>query len=83
MSGPRRSAEIVVLDGGLGQELHRRSALPPSPLWSVQVMMEEPGLVETVHLDFIEAGARVITLNSYTATPSQLARAGEHTGEVV
>ena len=77
MSGPRRSAEIIVLDGGLGQELHRRSALPPSPLWSVQVMMDEPGLVETVHLDFIEAGARVITLNSYTATPSQLARAGQ------
>ena len=77
MSDPLRSAEIVVLDGGLGQELHRRSALPPSPLWSVQVMMEEPGLVEAVHLDFIEAGARVITLNGYTATPSQLARAGQ------
>ncbi|MDE0057065.1 MAG: homocysteine S-methyltransferase family protein [Defluviicoccus sp.] len=76
MSVPQRSAEIVVLDGGLGQELHRRSALPPSPLWSVQVMMDEPELVETVHLDFIEAGARVITLNAYTATPSQLARAG-------
>lgn len=76
MSVPRRSAEIVVLDGGLGQELHRRSALAPSPLWSVQVMMDEPELVETVHLEFIDAGARVITLNAYTATPSQLARAG-------
>ena len=76
MSAPRRSAEIVVLDGGLGQELHRRSALAPSPLWSVQVMMDEPELVETVHREFIEAGARVITLNAYTATPSQLARAG-------
>ena len=77
MSAPRRSADIVVLDGGLGQELHRRSALAPSPLWSVQVMMDEPELVETVHLDFIQAGARVITLNGYTATPSQLARAGK------
>ena len=77
MPPPRRSAEIVVLDGGLGQELHRRSSHPPSPLWSVQIMMDEPELVETVHLEFVEAGARIITVNSYTATPSQLARAGQ------
>lgn len=77
MSVPGSGTKIVVLDGGLGQELHRRSSQPPSPLWSVQIMMDEPELVETVHLDFIEAGARIITVNSYTATPSQLARAGQ------
>ena len=77
MSVPQCSAEIVVLDGGLGQELHRRSSQPPSPLWSVQIMMDEPKLVETVHLEFVEAGARIITVNSYTATPSQLERAGQ------
>lgn len=67
---------IVLLDGGTGQELHRRSARPASPLWSAQVMMDEPHLVEAVHRDFIAAGARVITVNSYSATPQQLARAG-------
>ena len=77
MPVPRQGAEILVLDGGLGQELHRRSSQPPSPLWSVQIMMDEPELVETVHLEFVEAGAPVITVNSYTATPSQLARAGQ------
>ncbi len=68
--------KIVLLDGGVGQELHRRSRLPSAPLWSAQVMIDEPGLVETVHLEFIEAGAQVITLNSYSATPHKLARAG-------
>ena len=76
MAARGRGRSIVPLDGGLGQELHRRSALPPSPLWSVEVMIEEPGLVEAVHLDFIAAGARVITVNAYTATPQQLAGAG-------
>ena len=68
-------ARIVLLDGGVGQELHRRSRRPSAPLWSAQVMIDEPELVETVHLEFIEAGARIITLNSYSATPHRLARA--------
>ncbi|MDE0392514.1 MAG: homocysteine S-methyltransferase family protein [Rhodospirillales bacterium] len=67
---------IVLLDGGVGQELHRRSTIPAAPLWSVQVMMDEPHLVEAVHLDFIEAGARIITTNTYTATPHRLTREG-------
>ncbi|MDE0203938.1 MAG: homocysteine S-methyltransferase family protein [Rhodospirillaceae bacterium] len=65
---------IVLLDGGVGQELYRRSTRPAAPLWSVQVMMDEPELVEAVHLDFIQAGARVITANTYTATPPRLDR---------
>ena len=67
---------IVLLDGGVGQELYRRSTIPAAPLWSVQVMMDEPHLVEAVHLDFIEAGARIITTNTYTATPHRLTREG-------
>ena len=76
MPVPERNPKIIVLDGGLGQELHRRGSLPPAPLWSVQIMIDEPHLVERAHLDFIEAGARVITVNSYTATRQQLALAG-------
>ncbi|MFO8046513.1 MAG: homocysteine S-methyltransferase family protein [Halomonas sp.] len=68
---------IVLLDGGMGQELARRSRRPVSPLWSAQVMLDEPHLVTAVHREFIEAGARVITLNSYSATPQRLARDGD------
>ena len=76
-SSAARGRDIVLLDGGVGQELYRRSARPASPLWSVQVMMDEPALVEAVHRDFIEAGARIVTVNTYTATPHRLARAGK------
>ena len=71
-----RRKTIVLLDGGVGQELYRRSTRPAAPLWSVQVMMDEPHLVEAVHLDFIEAGARIVTVNTYTATPHRLTREG-------
>jgi len=68
---------IVLLDGGMGQELLKRSAFAPSPMWSAQVLMDEPEIVEAVHLDYIDAGARVITLNSYSVTPERLQREGD------
>ena len=73
---PAPGGTIALLDGGVGQELYRRRRRPSAPLWSVQVMIDDPDLVETVHLEFIEAGARIITLNSYSATPHRLANAG-------
>lgn len=68
--------DIILKDGGTGQELIRRSSMPPHPLWSAKVMMEEPELVQGVHADYIRAGARLITLNTYTVTPERLAREG-------
>jgi len=67
---------ITLLDGGLGQEIQRRSNQPAHSLWSVKVMMDNPDLVQAVHEDFIHAGARVLTLNTYAATPTRLARDG-------
>ena len=58
----------------MGQELIHRSNQPPSPLWSAKVMMDEPEIVEAVHREYIDAGAKVLTLNSYSATPERLAR---------
>ncbi len=68
------SRSIVLLDGGVGQEIFKRSDAEPSPMWSTHVMLDDPGLVQTVHADFIRAGARLITLNNYTATRQRLGR---------
>ena len=71
------SKDIVLLDGGIGQEIHRRSTREdPHPLWSVMVMREEPDVVIKVYEDFLNAGAKVITLNTYTATPIRLKNQG-------
>lgn len=68
--------KIVLLDGGMGQELIARSSQPASPLWSARVMLDEPQLVAAVHRDYVEAGATVLTLNTYSVTPERLAREG-------
>ena len=69
--------DVAFLDGGLGQEIQNRAAAQPHPLWSVKVMYDEPEVVSAVHRDFIAAGAKVITANTYTASPPRLRRDGD------
>ncbi len=67
---------ITILDGGMGQELVARSTQPPSEMWSAKVLMNEADLVTQVHADYIRAGADVITINAYAATPERLKQYG-------
>ena len=59
----------LLLDGGMGHELKKRSHAFKQKLWSASVLIEDPELVCEIHQDFIEAGADVITTNNYTVTP--------------
>lgn len=69
--------DITFLDGGLGQEIYKRATgIEAHPLWSVRVMLESPEIVKAVHLDYIAAGAKVLTVNTYTATPSRMSMHG-------
>ncbi|WP_293750894.1 homocysteine S-methyltransferase family protein [uncultured Paraglaciecola sp.] len=70
-------SKVTLLDGGMGQELLRKSSRKVTPLWSADIMLNEPLLVRDLHSEFINSGARVITLNTYTATPQRLKRDGE------
>lgn len=68
---------LTILDGGMGQELQKRSSAPAHPLWSAKVMLDSPEIIQSVHEDFIRAGAEVTTINAYSATPERLERNGE------
>ena len=61
--------EVVLLDGGMGQELTRRSTRPVHVSWGAHVMDHEPEIVQGLHEDYLRAGATVITLNTYATTP--------------
>ena len=57
------SMTLTLLDGGLGQELMARSTGRPTGLWSVQVQIDSPDLVQKVHHDyFLADGATVDVL---------------------
>src|SRR6185503_14630032 len=67
---------LVVLDGGLATELERRGCDLRDPLWSAKVLVDEPERIREVHLDYLRAGADVITSASYQATFAGFARRG-------
>jgi len=61
--------ELTVLDGGMGRELMRIGAPFRQPEWSALALFDGPDWVVQAHANFIEAGAEVITTNSYAIVP--------------
>ncbi|MCP1660869.1 homocysteine S-methyltransferase family protein [Neisseria perflava] len=59
----------IILDGGMGRELHRRGAPFRQPEWSALALTEAPAAVRDTHSDYIRAGVQVITANSYAVVP--------------
>ena len=68
---------ITLLDGGMGQELLKRSSDSPTPLWATQLMIDHPEIVKQVHNDYFSAGADICTTNTYAIHRDRLLRAGK------
>ncbi|WP_413400989.1 homocysteine S-methyltransferase family protein [Pseudoalteromonas sp. KJ71-7] len=66
---------LTILDGGMGRELKRMGAPFSQPLWSAQALIEAPQCVTQAHEAFINAGAEIITVNSYACVPFHLGEA--------
>ena len=60
---------MKILDGGIGIYLRESGAPFEQPEWSALALIEEPDSVRRAHLAFAEAGAGVITTNSYALVP--------------
>ncbi|WP_421849137.1 homocysteine S-methyltransferase family protein [Novosphingobium sp.] len=63
------TAPLLILDGGTGRELARSGAPFRQPEWSALALIEGPQFVSAVHRAYVEAGADVITTNSYAVVP--------------
>jgi len=62
----------IILDGGMGRELERIGAPFQQPEWSAHALIEAPHFVSKVHHNFIDAGAEIITTNTYALVPFHL-----------
>ncbi|REG84301.1 homocysteine S-methyltransferase family protein [Marinomonas pollencensis] len=63
---------LTILDGGMGRELKRMGAPFSQPYWSAESLMVAPQYVTQAHQGFIDAGAEIITTNSYACVPFHL-----------
>ena len=67
-------SEITVLDAGMGKALMMRGVEIPKTIWSANALIVAPDEVKRVHLENIDAGARLITTNSYGIVKTDLAK---------
>ena len=61
-----KNDEIILLDGAVSTEIQKRGVAMDSDVWSGVAHKTHPEVVRQVHEDYIEAGAQVITANTYS-----------------
>ncbi len=66
----------ILLDGGMGQEIYNRGGKSGFGEWATAALYEDPQMVRDIHLDYIRAGAEVITTNTYGTTRLRMEAVG-------
>ncbi|CAH2267340.1 jg27523 [Pararge aegeria aegeria] len=63
-------ASVYVLDGGFSSQISRHvgTTADGDPLWTARFLQTNPEDIVKTHLDFLRAGADVISTNSYQAS---------------
>ena len=80
-----RAGDIVTLDGATGTELQRRGVPMDPASWSGRATLGNDRVLQAIHGDYIRAGARVVTANTFAASPLLLKAAGlaHRSGEII
>jgi len=73
-----KKPETVLLDGATGTELTRRGVDTGLPLWSANALLTDEGVqvLQQIHVDYLAAGAEVITANTFRTHVRALAPSG-------
>ncbi|MFK0213778.1 homocysteine S-methyltransferase [Streptomyces sp. NPDC090298] len=69
-------AGVLVLDGGLSNQLEAQGCDLSDALWSARLLADGPEQIEAAHTAYVRAGARVLITSSYQATFEGFARRG-------
>jgi len=74
---------VRIIDGGIGTEIQAQG-LPPDPsYWTAMAHLRQPEVVLDIYRRYIEAGADIISTNSFMAAKHVLAAGGVHDFEHV
>ncbi|MCG6157151.1 homocysteine S-methyltransferase family protein [Rubinisphaera margarita] len=57
--------QVLILDGPMGTELTKRGFDVGRPGWSARALLEAPELISAIHRDYVEAGAMILTTNTF------------------
>ena len=68
-----RERRPLILDGATGTELSRRGVDLSHPSWTAGAILEQPEILAEIHRDYVEAGAELITANTFRTHRRNLA----------
>ncbi len=66
----------ILMDGATGTELNRRGVDTALPLWSAAALLTAPEVLERIHVDYLDAGAEMVTANTFRTHARNLAAGG-------
>ena len=61
--------EIKILDGAMGTQLLDYEIELPLPIWSGDINLTHPEYIEKIHKSYLDAGADILTTNTFRTTP--------------
>jgi len=68
--------KVLLMDGAMGTELIREGLDLSLPLWSGDINLTHPGYVSKIHEEYVQAGADIVTTNTFRTTPRTYIHAG-------
>ncbi len=70
------NSKPLILDGAMGSYLQQKGLLTNDVIWTTNINRTNPDAVIQVHHEYIEAGADIITTNTFRTNPASLSKAG-------
>jgi homocysteine S-methyltransferase len=71
-----RRGAVIILDGGTGTDMQRRGAPMSGETWCADATLSHPDIVLAVHRAYVQAGADLITANTFATSPILFSHAG-------
>ena len=68
--------KVLLMDGAMGTELIREGLDLSLPLWSGDINLTHPGYVSKIHEEYVQAGADIVTTNTFRTSPRTYIHAG-------
>ncbi len=69
-----KNKERILLNGGTGTEILNRGYKTTLPLWSAEILLTNPEVVQQIHEDYIKAGAEIIVTDTFRTTARSFAK---------
>jgi len=72
----RVDSKPLRLDGAMGTYLQEKGYSPNKALWMTEINQTNPDVIVQIHKEYIEAGADIVTTNTFRTNPSAFENTG-------